>query len=379
MKSIFILPFALLFIFNLSNSPERNFDLAISKTNKKEVSLKNPADANLKIDFSIKDGDFNISDINSAFSKNSKILSLDVYHENPFCLYEGLRNSGFKTGRNKVKVFGSLSISDYLQGKLYSEGEKNQNMVLIKAGSFIMGSPTTEPSRSDNETQHKVKFTYNFLMCKYEVTQTEYENLIGNNPSNYVGCGSCPVEKVSWWDAIKYCNALSKKEGFPLAYNESSGHLIDSNGNVTSDITKVKGYRLPTEAEWEYVARAGTSSPYNTGSNITTSQVNYNGNYPNDGNSKGEYRKKPISIGKFSPNSWGLYDMHGNVWEWCHDWYGDYNDNETNPIGKTNGSLRVMRGGSWLSTAGNCRSARRMTNKPSESSVNTGFRVVRTV
>jgi len=260
-----------------------------------------------------------------------------------------------------------------------------ENMVLISAKNktFTMGSPSNEPEREDDETQHQVTFSYDFLMGKYEVTQAEYENLMGNDYAKDYGVGdNYPVYYVSWWDAIKYCNALSKKEGFPVAYNESTGDLLDANGNKTTDITKVKGYRLPTEAEWEYACRGedtrqGVYPPFYTGNNLTTSQANYDGNIPYNGNAKGTYREKTIEVGSFSPNSYGLYDMHGNVWEWCHDWFDDYIGNVTNPIGPSTGSYRVLRGGSWIYYAKFCRSANRRSNIPTNRDSNDGFRIAR--
>jgi len=253
------------------------------------------------------------------------------------------------------------------------------NMVLIKAGTFTMGSPTNEVDRIvDRETQHQVTLTYNFYMGKYEVTQAEYQSLMGKNPSKFNTCSNCPVELVTWWDAIKYCNALSKKEGLSVAYNESTGELLDASGRVTTDITKVKGYRLPTDAEWEYSCRAGTNTPFNTGNNLTTSQANYDGNYPYNGNTKGEYRQKTTSVGSFSPNTWGLYDMHGNVWEWCNDWYVASLSTSTNPIGASSGTYRVYRGGSWRSDARYCRSAYRNGNTPTLSDYGLGLRVCKT-
>ena len=288
--------------------------------------------------------------------------------------------------KNK-KMFGNEIITEtpVIQTEANTQTEQtntnnndlSQDMALIKAGSFTMGSPNSEVDRGSDETQHKVTFTYNFLLGKKEVTQAEYEALMEENPSYNSGCSDCPVEKVSWWDAIKYCNALSRKESFAVAYNETTGKLLDANGKETTDITKVVGYRLPTEAEWEYAARSGTSTPFNTGNNLTTDQANYNGNYPYNNNSKGTYRNKTIAVGSFSANSWGLYDMHGNVWEWCHDWYDDYSNNVTNPIGANSGSDRVLRGGSWDDYARYCRSAYRYDYTPDYRIINYGFRIAR--
>ena len=143
-------------------------------------------------------------------------------------------------------------------------------------------------------------------------------------------------------------------------------------------ITKVVGYRLPTEAEWEYAARSGTTTPFNTGSNLTISQANYNGNYPYNNNSKGTYREKTIAVGSFSANSWGLYDMHGNIYEWCHDWYDDYSGNDTNPIGSTKYyPIRVVRGGNWRCYATGCRVSNRNNHTPDFQYHGIGFRIAR--
>ncbi|GHV69954.1 hypothetical protein AGMMS49928_15170 [Spirochaetia bacterium] len=190
-----------------------------------------------------------------------------------------------------------------------------------------MGSPASEPERdSDESPQHQVTVSA-FYMGKYEVTQQEYRALMGANPSNFKG-DNLPVEKVSWFEAVAYCNARS-------------------------------------QAEWEYACRAGTTGPFSTGNNITTSQANYHGN-------------KTTNVGSFSPNAWGLYDMHGNVWEWCWDWLGAYSGgSQTDPAGAASGSYRVFRGGGWNSSATGLRSAIRNMNTPSARASNYGFRVVR--
>ena len=137
------------------------------------------------------------------------------------------------------------------------------------------------------------------------------------------------------------------------------------------------GCRLPTEAEWEYAARAGTTTPFSTGNNLTTSQANYDGNYPYNGNAKGEYRQKTLPVGSFAANEYGLFDMHGNVWEWCSDWYGDYSTSaQINPKGASSGSYRVIRGGSWNSHADTCRSAYRGSRTPDHRYDIIGFRLV---
>jgi formylglycine-generating enzyme required for sulfatase activity len=138
------------------------------------------------------------------------------------------------------------------------------------------------------------------------------------------------------------------------------------------------GYRLPTEAEWEYACRAGTTTPFSIGKNITTDQANYDGNYPYNGNALGEYRKKTTAVGSFEANAFGLYDMHGNVWEWCWDWYGAYADgSQTDPTGAAFGTERVLRGGGWNYYAVDLRSANRGSNSPDVRNGSRGFRVCR--
>jgi formylglycine-generating enzyme required for sulfatase activity len=242
--------------------------------------------------------------------------------------------------------------------------------VLINGGAFLMGSPSDEPERSDHEgPQHKV-FISPFCIGKYQVTQIEYQTVMGNNPSHFSG-NNLPVELVSWYDAVEYCNRLSQNEKLTSAY-------IRNGDNVKWNIN-ANGYRLPTEAEWEYACRAGTTTPFNTGDNINSSQANYNGKIPYSINkSVGEYRVKTTSVGNFGPNSWNLYDMHGNVWEWCWDWYGAYSSEEQiDPQGASSGFYRVIRGGGWNYLATNLRSASRFYYDPSLKEFSIGFRLVR--
>jgi sulfatase modifying factor 1 len=272
-----------------------------------------------------------------------------------------------------------------------------QNFVLIHGGEFMMGSPENEVGHQPDETQHKVKLT-DFYMGKYEVTVAEFRkfmeesdykktdaekanwSFVYTGDDNFfeekkgVNCRhdvrgkertpmeeNHPVIHVSWNDAVAYCKWLSKTTG--------------------------QTYRLPTEAEWEYACRAGapTPTPFATGNNLTTDQANYNGNKPYSNNAKGIYRKNTVSVDSFDPNAWGLYNMHGNVWEWCSDQYdggGAYYEGckaggvPLNPVGPKNGSYRVLRGGSWDSDAGDCRSARRSYSTPGGRDFNVGFRLV---
>ncbi|MDR0562338.1 MAG: formylglycine-generating enzyme family protein [Spirochaetaceae bacterium] len=255
---------------------------------------------------------------------------------------------------------------------------------LIPGGTFKMGSPALEPERYDDEVQHTVTVSP-FYMSKYEVTQREYEEIMGTNPSRFKG-STMPVEQVTWFNAVEYCNRRSQREGLTPAYmiRESGEAIWNWNAN---------GYRLPTEAEWEYACRAGTSAslatnaegstPFSTGNNLTTNQANYDGNFPYNGNIRGTYRKATVPVGSFAPNGWGLYDMHGNVWEWCWDWYGLYSAKaQTNPVGPAVGgagpaigNARVVRGGSWGDYGKYLRSAYRDSSAPSNQRDSIGFRL----
>lgn len=253
-----------------------------------------------------------------------------------------------------------------------------EDFVLISGGTFQMGSPADEAWRLEDETQHTVTVS-DFYMSIYELTQAEYQEIMGENPSNFSG-DNLPVENVSWMDAIRYCNARSEKEGLVPAY------AID--GRTITWNRSADGYRLPTEAEWEYACRAGTVTPFNTENSISAEEANYYGHYPyeiednyfSQGNlttKPGEYRQTTVAVDSFSPNAWGLYNMHGNVSEWVWDYYGAYDtDAATNPSGAETGTLRVYRGGGWNDFAKNMRSAYRATLAEDKGSFNIGIRLV---
>jgi len=249
----------------------------------------------------------------------------------------------------------------------FNEGEQLQcalidapafpdDMVFINGGTFAMGSPANEYGRSVNEgPQHQVTVS-SFYMAKYQVTQADYLEIMGINPSTFKG-DNLPVEQVSWYDAVNYCNKRSLKEGLTPAYTV--------NGSSVSWNREANGYRLPTEAEWEYACRAGTVTPFYSGTTVADA-----GWY--SGNSKG--RTQPV--GEKTPNAWGLYDMHGNVLEWCWDWLGSYTSAaQTDPIGVTSGTGRVYRGGSWHFESYQNRSAYRFGNHPFLKTFFLGFRV----
>ena len=229
----------------------------------------------------------------------------------------------------------------------------------IEPGSFMMGSPEDEPGRdSDESPRHEVTFSEGFYMQTTEVTQEQWKAVMGENPSRFKNCGDdCPVESVSWEDARAFIQKLNEIEG--------------------QDI-----YRLPSEAEWEYACRAGTDTPFFFGDCLSTDQANYHGNYPYEGCPNGEYREKPTPVGSFPQNEFGLYDMHGNVWEWCEDDYQDSYENAPKSgepwIDEANrGGARVLRGGSWNNFARDCRSANRGRYSPDNRNDDLGFRLTR--
>lgn len=254
-----------------------------------------------------------------------------------------------------------------------------EEFVLITGGTFQMGSPEEEAWRSEDEVRHTVTVS-DFYMSAYELTQAEYQEITGENPSSFSG-EDLPVENISWLDAVSYCNARSEREGLTPVYT------VDGT-DVTWD-RSADGYRLPTEAEWEYACRAGTTTPFNTETSISAEESNYYGHYPyeiednyfSQGNlttKPGEYRQTTVPVNSFSPNQWGLYNMHGNVGEWVWDYYGAYSTEEqTDPTGAETGTLRVYRGGGWNDFAKNMRSAYRAALAGDKGSFNIGIRLVR--
>ena len=214
-------------------------------------------------------------------------------------------------------------------------------MIYVAPGSFTMGSPGTEEDHEDDETQHGVTLTKGYWLGKYEVTQRQWESVMGYNPSRFKGWNR-PVENVSWKDCQRFIDKVDA-----AARQQFGG-----------------GARLPTEAEWEYACRAGTTTAYSWGSALNGDRANCDGNYPCGTAVKGRNRYETADVGSYSPNDWGVYDMHGNVYEWCSDWYGSYG-----------GVYRVLRGGSWNSRARRCRSAHRDGNDPGSRRFYNGFRL----
>jgi len=221
-------------------------------------------------------------------------------------------------------------------------------------GTFMMGSPTNEASRYSNETQHRVTLTRGFWLLEMAVTQEMWESLMAENPSDFQGNLNLPVERVSWNHCQDYIQKLNDMDIAPSGYK----------------------FSLPTEAQWEYACRAGTTTPFNFGSAINGDKANCNGSWP-FGEREGKYHGKTSEAGSYPANAWGLYDMHGNVWEWCSDWYDVYPSVEvTDPAGGLIGTNRITRGGCWGVNGKLCRSAFRLLSHPTLSeNTNTGLRI----
>jgi len=244
------------------------------------------------------------------------------------------------------------------------------NLSWVRAGTYAMGSPTNESDRLTDENQHTVLLTNGFYAGQFLVTQGAYLSLLNTNPSyfstnqGYAQNLSLPVEEVSWDDATNYCAKLTQQ--------------AQGAGQIFSNWV----YRLPTEAEWEYACRAGTVTAFYYGTNLLSGMANFDGEYPYLGgvgttnNPGGTFLDHTTAVGGYQPNALGLYDMAGNVREWCQDWYGPYPTNSvTNPSGPALGTNRVFRGGAFNSPGDECRSARRDKYLPTSAFNTVGFRV----
>ncbi|MFN7900028.1 MAG: formylglycine-generating enzyme family protein [Synechococcaceae cyanobacterium] len=267
--------------------------------------------------------------------------------------------NGWKTDRQEVNV----QACDLELG----EGE-SLRLIQIQAGEFLMGSSASEPQRSDNEgPQHRVRLA-SFLLGQTPVTQTQWQLVAGwpkleldlsANPARFAGPRR-PVERVNWLEAMEFCRRLS----------ERSGHT----------------YSLPSEAQWEYACRAGTTTPFAFGETITPELANYDGNYTYANGPKGQYRSETTPVASFPANAWGLHGMHGNVWEWCLDhWHPGYAGAPTDGSAWLDGEglnpesnrekQRLLRGGSWITDPWHCRSAYRTHYLPGFAYSHVGFRV----
>jgi formylglycine-generating enzyme required for sulfatase activity len=278
------------------------------------------------------------------------------------------------TNKNNVPKLGDIFVS--------SSGIE---LAWIPGGTFTMGSPETEKvSMGIERPQHQVTLD-SFYIGKYEVTQAQYETVMGTNPGYFTTDADTgetqnkrPIETVSWYDALVFCNKLSISEDLTPAYSIDGKTNPDEWGAAPTDDDEVwnaviitansNGYRLPTEAQWEYACRAGTTTAYNTGDTISDDTGWYGANS----------NSKTHEVGKKPPNAWGLYDMHGNVFEWCWDRWGYYtSEAQSNPSGAPSESYRVVRSGGWHNTAGVIHSACLDYGSPRSRNYSLGFRLVR--
>ena len=272
--------------------------------------------------------------------------------------------------KNKLSFFGfntifrffltlSIVLASFIVIKSPEPVESNQDekiksfsmdFVYVPPGKFMMGSPENEPGRDDDEKRHEVTLTKGFYIQTTEFTQGQWKAVMGNNPSGFKECGDdCPVENVSWEEVDKFIQKLNE--------------------------LKNMNFRIPTEAEWEYAARAGSTTAFANGE-IKEIYCGLDPNLDKMGWYCGNSNNKTHPVANKQPNAWGIYDMHGNVYEWCTDWYGDYTDDNIDPHGPYKGSGRVIRGGSFLSNARDCRSANRNRYSPSYRYDLIGFRLV---
>jgi len=319
-------------------------------------------------------------------------------------------------GEWRMQVHEGPNVTEFTVASIDSltfyEGPAEMDFVLIPAGTFTMGSPEDEYYREPDEVQHTVTLTTPFYVSATEVTNQQYADLAqwaydqgyctatssslrdaldgstfelldldgltceisfsGGVFAVDTGKEDHPVLEVTWWGSVAYCDWLSLSEGLPRAYDHATW---ECNGH---DPYNAVGYRLPTEAEWEYSCRAGTQTPFNTGACLDAgTEANYHGSWPYQGCPSGPYEGWTVPVGSYPANGFGLYDMHGNLWEWCNDWYGLYGGDEIDPPGPEAGSLRVIRSSRWDSSARYCRSAYRFDGYSGSSSAYIGFRVAR--
>ena len=311
----------------------------------------------------------------------------------PFCTSASSGNT-----TSEKNIANLVTIGNQLEGKRFSasaskesvetwlnekqaeisdirKSSENMQYTLIKGGTFQMGSPESEPERSSDEIQHSVTVG-DFYMSKTEISQKEYQEIMDVNPSATKG-DDLPVTNITWYDAVQYCNKLSQKEGLDPCYTISEN-------TVTWD-RSANGYRLPTEAEWEYAARANTDTPFNFGDYVHNSDANcYNAyGYNNDAsgnwvNGSGAYLRKAVAVDQYAANDYGLYNMHGNAAEWVWDWYSEYDSKTvTNPTGSESGNAKVVRGGGWNDHPKHIRSAYRGAQPADVGLYSIGIRPVR--
>ena len=301
--------------------------------------------------------ELDLQDLDRAWGEAERANSIEAYqgflNSHPSSRYDNI-------ARLRLRAMGGEAVAARPPRGTVGTTRINDigmQMIWIPSGSFMMGSPASEAQRdSDEGPQRLVTIARGFWMGRYEVTQGQYEAVMGTNPSWFKGCGKdCPVELVSWNDAKEFISRLNaRNDGFV--------------------------YSLPSEAEWEYAARAGTTTAFAFGNSLSSTQANFNGNYPYGNAPKGPYLERTTKVGSYRPNAWGLYDMHGNVWEWVEDiWQDSYTGLPTDGSANTtrgDNSHRMLRGGSWDDIGYVTRSANRDRFNPTLRNSNFGFRVV---
>ena len=330
-----------------------NFEKGRSMSMFVDLNPKTPSKGRIYIDTQPGDAKVRILNIGPRFSQGMD-LEAGRYHVE-------VSASGYETKKVWVSLDSGEDKNLDIRLKPVAAAMRDKKItnslgmkfVYIKPGTFTMGSPSSEPSHGSDERQHRVTLTKGFYMQTTEVTQGQWRAIMGNNPSHFKNCGDdCPVEEVSWNDAQGFIRKLNQEEG--------------------SD-----KYRLPTEAEWEYAARAGSTTAFANGG-ISELKCGYDSNLDAMGWYCGNSNERTHPVAQKQPNAWGLYDMHGNVREWCQDWYGKTypSGSVVDPTGPSSGSDRVGRGGSWNYVAGSCRSADRYGSEPGFRSYSLGFRLV---
>jgi sulfatase modifying factor 1 len=231
------------------------------------------------------------------------------------------------------------------------EPRTGMKLAEIPAGRFVMGSPLTQPGRVQDESQRSITIPHPFYLGTREVTQTEWTIVMNGNPSQFPNCGRCPVESVNFYDVDRFI------------------------ANLNARSTSLR-FRLPSEAEWEYACRAGSSTPATIEAAPTSSQANVNDRLGDEAGPDVARRRSTVPVGSYPPNAWGLFDMQGNVWEWTNDWYGDYSPTDVvDPQGPESGTRRVIRGGSWYFDGTSARCGLRYSHRPQDSGFSLGFRL----